>query len=435
MSEQKIFAVVGSPILHSRSPFLFHCFFKELGMEAAYTRLLADNAEQAVVTAKAIGLDGFNITSPFKKDVISFLDVVREPALKADAVNCAVRENSGIVGYNTDTAGAVRALRKNGIRLKGRKIVILGAGGAARAAAVGFIEAEAESVTLVNRTRERARQASECLGCEYEHLAKLKELLARSDILVSCVPSVSELVGLSDLRQNLMVMDANYRESRLLSMASKKGCRIISGLDWLLYQALPCFELFTHQKIPRHAEKRIGELLATTPETEKSSIALIGFMGSGKTHAGRALAAKTARPFIDTDEVIEEKVGMSIPDLFQEKGEDFFRQLEKSVIARVLSDSGQSVISFGGGCVLDPENRDLIRKHCLSIWLWVTPETALKRMDLTSRPLLNVPQAREKASLMFEQRKFLYAQTADLVIDTGTGDDDQVARRIVDEMD
>jgi shikimate dehydrogenase len=243
------------------------------------------------------------------------------------------------------------------------------------------------------------------------------------------------LVEPSDLIKNLVVMDANYRDSQLLSMASEKGCRLIDGLDWLFYQALPSLELLVHKKVPRHVEKKIRERLPEAPNTEKTSIAFIGFMGSGKTHMGRALAAKTAKPFIDTDDLIEEKVGLSIPRIFREKGEDFFRQAEKCVIRRVLSDSGKSVISFGGGCVLDPETRSLIRNHCLTIWLWVTPETTLKRIDLSSRPLLSVPQTKEKATSMLEQRKFLYAKTADLVIDAETREGDNLAQRIVDEMD
>jgi len=434
MFEKKVYAVAGRPILHSRSPFLFNSFFGELGLNATYTRLLAKNAEQAVMMVNAVGLDGANITSPFKKGVITFLDALKGPAMKVDAVNCVVREKGGLVGYNTDVTGAVQALRKNGIRLSGRKVVILGAGGAARAVAAGCMKAQAESVTLVNRSRERAKEAAEHLDCEYGDPEKLKGLIVQSDILISCLPSVSRLIEPSVLRKKLVVMDANYRDSWLLSRASEKGCRIISGLDWLFYQALPCFELFTHKKISRHLENKIRCMLTTAPRTEKSSIALIGFMGSGKTHVGRGLAEKTAVPFIDTDDVIEEQVGSSISEIFREKGEGFFRQVEKSVIRRILSDSGKRVISFGGGCVLDPENRDLIRKQCLSIWLWVTLETAMKRMDLCSRPLLNVPQAKEKAFSMLEQRKFLYAQTADLVIDAETGDINNLVQRIVDEM-
>lgn len=435
MSEAQIFAVAGNPVLHSRSPLIFNFLFKEMGIDATYTRILVQNAGEAVQTANSVGMEGLNITSPFKNEIIPFLDGTQEPVLTVDAVNCVVRENGRLVGYNTDTIGAVQALQKNGFRLKDKKIVILGAGGAARAAAGGFIKAEAESVTLVNRNRERARKAAERLGCDSEGLDNLKDILARIDILVSCVPSVSDLLEPSALRKDLVVMDANYKDSLLIPMASEKGCRVINGMDWLLYQALPSFELFTHKKTPLPLVKRIRELLRSGPGTEKSNIAIIGFMGSGKTHVGKTLAAKTARPFIDTDTLIEETVGSSIPDIFREKGEDFFRQAEKSVIKSVLSSTGNSVISLGGGSVLDPENQSLIREHCLSIWLWVTPETALKRINLFSRPLLNVPQTEKKATSMLEQRKSLYAKTADLVVNTETGDRDDLAQRILNEMD
>lgn len=435
MSKAQIFAVAGNPVLHSRSPLIFSFLFKEMGIDATYTRILAKNAEEAIQTADSIGMEGLNITSPFKNEVIPFLDGAQEAALTVNAVNCIIRESGRLVGYNTDTTGAVQALQKNGIRLKNKKIVILGAGGAARATVVGFIKAEAESVTLVSRNQERATGAAKRLGCDSECLDKLKEILARSDILISCVPSVSELLEPSALRKDLVVMDANYRDSRLMSMASEKGCCFIGGWDWLLYQALPSFELFTHKKTSLPLEKRIKQLLRSSPGTEKSNIAIIGFMGAGKTLVGKTLAAKTARQFIDTDTLIEETVGSSIPEIFREKGEDFFRQAEKSVLRRVLLNSGNSVISLGGGSVLDPENQGLIREYCLSVWLWVTPETALKRINLFSRPLLNIPQTKKTANSLLEQRKYLYAKTADLVINTESGDGDDLAQRIINEMD
>ena len=159
MSETKLFAVTGKPVFHSRSPHIFNCLFHEMEIDAAYTRLSAANTKEAIKTAIAMKLEGFNITSPYKEEMIKAIDEVDDHAKEIDAINCIVIRKERLIGYNTDSQGAVRALEFNGIIPKKKRIAILGVGGAARAAAHGLIKARAERVVFFNRTEERAKKS------------------------------------------------------------------------------------------------------------------------------------------------------------------------------------------------------------------------------------------------------------------------------------
>jgi len=233
MSETKLFAVTGKPVFHSRSPQLFNNLFLAIGIDAVYIRLAAASAEEAISTAKVIKLSGLNVTSPFKEEVIHFLDSVDKHALEINAVNCVINQKNKYTGYNTDFVGAVRALEKNGVELKNKKIVILGAGGAARAAAYGLIKSDTKNVTIMNRTSERAKRDSQSLGCDYAPLENAEEIMNKCDILISCIPSHSGIINPDLLKESLVIMDANYKDSSFIRNARPKGCIIVSGLEWL----------------------------------------------------------------------------------------------------------------------------------------------------------------------------------------------------------
>jgi shikimate dehydrogenase len=151
--------------------------------------MLARDAGEAAAMARGMRLDGFNVTSPFKVDLIPFLDEVEGPALEVGAVNCVYRRNGLLIGANTDHIGIVRALQARGASPEGRRAVVLGAGGAARAAAYGLVKAGAAKVTVVCRTVEKARQVD--WGPTVEVLAgpDSERALKECDICLSCVLS------------------------------------------------------------------------------------------------------------------------------------------------------------------------------------------------------------------------------------------------------
>lgn len=435
MSEIKLFAVTGKPVFFSRSPDLFNCLFRAFGINAFYTRLAAESAEEALSVARAIGLSGLNITSPFKEDIIPFLDGLDKHALGISAVNCVVNRRNCLTGYNTDFAGAVRALEKNGVKPENKKVVILGAGGAAKAAVYGLLRSGAKSVIVMNRTPERAKELSRLTGCDYAPLENADDILGQSDILISCIPSYQRIIKPDFLKKGLVVMDANYTDSSFIHESSYKGYKIVNGLDWLCYQAFPAFHLFTCKKVSGDLEKKIVRDAFKEKSDTKPNIALIGLMGAGKTTVGRLLAKKMEYGFLEIDRIIEKLSGLTIPEIFRKKGEEFFREIERSVIAEQILGAKGKIFSLGGGAIRNEENHRVLKQNCYIVWLWVLPKTAIKRIDVSSRPLLNHSNPEEAADRILKARVPLYAKASDMVISTESKSPREIARRIKNEMD
>jgi shikimate kinase len=219
----------------------------------------------------------------------------------------------------------------------------------------------------------------------------------------------------------------------LLQEAEENGCHIISGLTWLVHQAASAFELFFHVDPVAYMREAMKTKCASRPSSVKS-ISLIGFMGAGKTSVGRHLARMTGMEFIDTDRLIEEKVGKSIPEIFTTYGEDTFRAIERSVF-ETLDLTSEKIISCGGGVIKDSAIRTLLSEHSTIIWLWSSLSTTLARISRKgSRPLLGAENIEEKAKKIFIERMPLYAGCADLMIINETVSTRKIAKRIYDEI-
>ena len=427
----RLFAVAGSPVFHSKSPLIFNTAFRELAIDAAYLRLAASGAEEIVSVAREVGMDGLNITSPFKADILRYLDEVDPDALRVGAVNTVVRRGGRLKGYNTDVAGVLEAIRGSGLDPAGQKAVVLGAGGAGRAACLALVSAGAR-VTLINRTLEKAEKSAERLGCTAAALDRAKEALGGARLLVSAVSSGERLIEPAALRQDITVLDANYgRPSALVRDAQGAGCTLIDGREWLLGQALPAFELFTERQAPA---TQMRKALWKKRLDGRKNIALIGFMGTGKSVVAEILASLSGMAFVDIDKKIEEKAGMSISDLFAAKGEGEFRRMEQAEIEEMSLESNQ-VVSCGGGAVMNRSNVRALRNNCLSVWLWADVRTALDRIgDAGTRPLLHSADPEEAARTLLTARMPSYARTSDLLVSTNGKEPRRIAERIWNEI-
>ena len=158
----------------------------------------------------------------------------------------------------------------------------------------------------------------------------------------------------------------------------------------------------------------------------ENNIALVGFMGTGKTTVGRLLAKKCNLTFIDIDECIVEKAGMSIPLIFSRYGENYFRDMEEEVLRNKLSNMNQ-IISCGGGVVTRKSNRQMLKNRAITCCLYNSLETSLRRINQESRPLLNSPDPAEKALKLFKEREALYLEIAQFRIDTESLNQSQIA--------
>lgn len=437
MSEKQIFLVAGKPVLHSLSPYIFNTVFQTLNIDACYTRLTAACAGEALKTGREMKLHGMNVTSPLKEGMADLADSLDDHAKKIKAVNTIVFQNNKAVGYNTDCKGAIQALKSNSINPRGRNIIILGAGGAARAAAYGMKISKAKKITIANRDIKKAQSLAELLGCEYTSFQRVNDLLEESDILISCIPQSISMFADTLLRKNLILLDANYKYDHFCSSqkTGQRDIRFISGLDWLFFQAMPAFQIFTGLQVPIDFQEKLHRNLKSREMPSKPHIALIGFMGSGKTTVGQLLADELGYDFIDTDLAIEQLSGQTIPEIFKRSGERVFREMETSLIEQILGDSKASVISLGGGAVMDEENLTIIRQRCLVIWLWISARGALSRIDYRTRPLLKSSDPTKNAESLLFIRKPFYARASDLVIDSEIGTAHDIVRRIKYEMD
>ncbi len=431
MDDTKFFAVAGDPILHSRSPEMFRAAFRASSMNAVYLRFAGSAANEIARMARSMHIHGFNITAPYKEKILPFLDDMDEAARRSGAVNTVILDKGKLVGFNTDIEGVREALLGHGVAMGGKKALILGAGGAAKAAALALVSQGAR-VILVNRTLERAQDIASAFSCRAAPVEAIPQEMDGADILISCISLGMSMVPRHSLRKDLVVLDAHYREETpLVRDAKARKCTVIDGREWLLFQGACAFRHFTGQEPPVLAMR---SALYGDGECPRKNIALIGFMGTGKSTVGRHLAEGLKMTHIDIDGEIERKNASSITDIFKTLGEGPFRRMEERQIDAAARMSGR-IISCGGGAVLNTASIDRLRSSATIVWLNAGVETILQRVGIDrSRPLLNVPDRKTEIEKMLRVRTGYYARACDLVINTDEKEPGEIAKRIYDEI-
>ena len=273
-----LLAVFGKPVLHSKSPQIFNTIFAKTSTNAFYPRFRVESGAEVIDAIRNFGIIGANVTTPFKEDVIPHLNGVSEEALAIGGVNTIVCKDGKTTGYNTDYYGVVKSIEDFGVSLKGKSVIVLGIGGAGKAAAYGLIKSGA-IVTIINRTIEKAERAASKLGCKFAPIDDLPTILKTTEVLVSTIlPEANPLADVT-LPSNLAVLDANYRSSAVAAQAKAQGCRIIPGERWLLRQAeLAYFHFFGNWPNIESMEQALANAKPANPnrlhclEPENSSI-------------------------------------------------------------------------------------------------------------------------------------------------------------------
>jgi len=267
--EAAVVGIIGWPVAHSLSPVMHNRAFAHLGMNWVYVPLPVrpDAVEAAVAGLRALGVRGVNVTIPHKTAVISFLDRLTPAAAAIGAVNTIINEDGWLVGDNTDGFGFLQSLREEAeFDPAGSRVVILGAGGAARAVAVSLAQAGAARLVIANRTVARAEELAAAVRAVGGIAAaiglegpELPEELAGADLLVQTTPAgmhggaAGELPVQEDwLRPPLIVCDIVYTppETPLLAAARRRGLRVVPGWGMLLYQGTAAFERWTGRPPP-----------------------------------------------------------------------------------------------------------------------------------------------------------------------------------------
>ena len=272
----RLYALIGSPVGHSGSPAMYNYSFEKLGIDAAYLAfdVPLDKTEDAVNALRTLNVGGFNITMPNKTAVAQLVDRLSPAAEMVGACNTVVVEEDGtMTGHITDGTGFIRNLKEHGVEVKGKKIVLLGTGGAATAIAVQAALDGVEELAIFNqkdefyangeKTVEKIRKAVPSIGKvsidDLNDTELLGKVLAESDILINATRAgMSPLqdvipVPAEFLHKDLAVADVVYnpRETLLVQKAKEIGCRAaIGGIGMLLWQGAAAFELFTGKEMP-----------------------------------------------------------------------------------------------------------------------------------------------------------------------------------------
>jgi len=270
----QVYGIMGNPVAHSLSPAMHNAAFAELGINCIYVPFPVTDVSSAMQGFKALGIQGVSVTIPHKQAVIPYLDSIDPVAEKIGAVNTLQIENNRISGFNTDWQGANRAL-KLVTELAGKSVLVLGAGGSARAIGFGLLEENAK-VTLASRTPASGQNLAKDLNCNWLPLAEADT--CHADILINATsvgmqPNQDQSpIAAKALSQFNVVMDIVYAplRTKLLKEAEIAGCTTISGTEMLLYQGVHQFELWTGHEAPVDSMKK--QLLMAINPSQKSPL-------------------------------------------------------------------------------------------------------------------------------------------------------------------
>ncbi|ACJ16624.1 aroE shikimate 5-dehydrogenase [Thermococcus onnurineus NA1] len=248
-AETVLYGLIGRPVSHSLSPAMHNALFRLYGMNAVYLAFEVSDLEGAIKGIRALGIRGLNVTMPHKETVVGHLDGLSSEAEALNSVNTVVNRGGELIGHNTDGVGARKALERF-TKLKGRRVLIIGAGGAGKAIAHEL--SKVASVVVLNRTPERAKTL-ERFGIEVGRLerSRLEAEIRNADVLINATP-----VGMNEERsivppellpEGAVVMDAVYTPPKtlLLREAEARGCLTVDGLWMLVYQGAESFRLWT----------------------------------------------------------------------------------------------------------------------------------------------------------------------------------------------
>lgn len=383
--------LLGETLGHSYSPMIHH----QLG---DYDYRLFEIPRDALDAFLESGdWDGLNVTIPYKKAVVPYCGALSEAAAKLQSVNTLVRRPDGtLYGDNTDLYGFLYMMRRSGIQPAGKKALVLGSGGAS-VTVKAALEQLGASVTVISRSGPD----------NYANLDRHADarIIANTTPVGMYPHNGAAAVDLRQFPHCEGVLDIVYNPARtaLLLQAEDLGIPCAGGLSMLVAQARRSSELFTGAVM----DDGVLERVERTIQGRLRNIVLIGMPGSGKTTIAAALSRTLGREAVEADDLISQRAGMSIPEIFAQSGEEGFRALETEVLAEQGKRSG-IILSTGGGCVTRPENYPLLHQNGVIFCL----TRALSKLPTDGRP---ISQSTDLAQL-YARREPLYRRFADVMV-------------------
>lgn len=354
---------------------------------------------------------GLNVTIPYKKDVIPYLDELSPRAKTLGAVNTIVRRDGKLIGHNTDYFGFETMLLSSGVQVAGKKALVCGSGGASNTACAVLREHGAQVIVL-SRTGEN----------NYQNLDRHRD----AALIVNATPlgmypnvegAAIEDLSLFPRLEGVLDLVYNPARTKILLMAEALGLPAVNGLQMLVAQAKESAEWFTGSPID---DAVIGTIYGKL-RRQMENIILIGMPGCGKTTVGMCLSQLLSRPFLDADAVLEENAHRPITEIIPQDGEAAFRALESQTLLDLGKGSGK-IIATGGGCVTIPENYEKLHRNGTIFWL----KRDLSLLPTNGRPLSQAGRLSE----MYQKRAPLYEAFADFTVEN-SGSPQDTAREII----
>lgn len=407
---EKIYGLLGRKLGHSWSVPIH----RALGCDSY--RLIELEPDQLGDFLSREDIGGLNVTIPYKRDVMKYCDVIDPAAQAIGSVNTLVRWEGKLCGYNTDIDGFLYMLNRARISLTGKKVLVLGTGGASLTAQAAAKRGRAREIVTVSRSGpdnydnlDRHADAEVVVNTtpvgmwpnmdgQPVDLARFPRLESVADVIYN--PGRTNLLLQAE---ELNRADPGWQEDVRRGVSSEEARRRIrctGGLSMLAAQAVRAEELFFERPI---CARETGAVIALLWQ-ERTNLVLVGMPGCGKTTTGRELAKRSGRLFVDLDEEIVRRAGKPIPEIFAQDGEAAFRELEAQVLAETCAKSGQ-VIATGGGAVLRADNRAAMRRTGRVYFL----RRMLNQLPVEGRPL----SQRGSLEMMYWERLPLYEAAED----------------------
>lgn len=378
------YGLIGENLCHSKSP-LIH---KLLG--GYEYDLCSMNSYELENFLKKRQFSGMNVTIPYKVEVIKYLDEMSSLANEIGSVNTIINKKGKLFGYNTDYYGFKYMFEKAGIDIKDKKVLILGSGGASKTVETYVKDEKSKEYVIISRHGEH----------DYSQLDEFKTF----DVIINTTPvgmypdNLDCKIDLDIFENCEAVIDIIYNplKTKLILNAERRGIKTATGLDMLVAQAYYAAQLFLGKEIPieniEHTIKKIKQDMA--------NIVLVGMPGCGKSTIGKLLAEKLGKKFVDLDDEVEKKVGMTIPEIFITQGEGEFRKIESKLIQEVGKENGL-VIATGGGTPIYQENSDAILQNGYVIFI----SRDIDKLETKGRPL---SKSIESLDILYMNRRHIY---------------------------
>lgn len=343
---------------------------------------------------------GINVTIPYKKDVIPYLDEMDESAKAIGAVNTIINVDGKLKGYNTDFGGFLYMVKAHNVHMEGKKVLIIGNGGACAAVKAVCKHENAKDIVIVSRSANRG-----AIGYDEMYTSHLDADIVVNTSPVGMFPNIANApIDVSWFHKLECVLDVVYNPilTRLCFEAQEADIKRVIGLEMLIAQAKYTFEIFENMSF----DDSIIDEIKKEMLKDRCNIVLIGMPSAGKTTIGKMLEEKLGKEFFDLDDMIIAKVGKSIPEIFQESGEAGFRAIETEV-AIEASKMNNKIIATGGGVVKHKVNMDFLRLNGITIFIDRDIDKLISSDP--NRPLSSSKQALQQ---MYKERYPLYQKYA-----------------------